>query len=85
MVIFQHGQTLNPWKQQILTVPFFTLPQTFLTFHKLLPGEEHLSSDCVVVIVSIYPGLSSLSLCRFKLRRHHSDQKTLHHPLVLLG
>lgn len=83
MVTFQHGQILNPCKQQILIVSFLALPKPSLTFYKLLPGEEeYLSPDHIMVIVSIYPQLSSLSLGRFKPRSCHSDQQTLHHHFM---
>lgn len=80
MVIFQHRQILNPWKQQILIVcfcfspHFFYISQTFTRRGISQPRSchgycEHLS------------GLSSLILGRFK-ESHHSDQQTLHHPLM---
>lgn len=77
MVISQHGQIFNPWKQQLLLGSLFSLPKSSLTFYKLSSREEeYLRLDHVMVIVTIHPELFSLSMSRLKPRSCHSDQQT---------
>lgn len=77
MILSQCGQIFNPWEQQILLGFFFSFSKSSLTSYELSPREEeYLRPDHVMVIVTIYPGPSSLIMGRLKRRSHHSDQQT---------